>query len=101
MLTDVFCKMTHRIGQEAAGSIKERRKRMNISAALKLKGAWEQFTREHPKFPLFLDAIQRKGIEEGTVVGISFTDPEGKTIETNIKVTASDLELFEILKGLK
>ena len=39
---------------------------MNISAIWKLKGAWEKFTANHPKFPLFLDAIQRKGVTEGT-----------------------------------
>ncbi|MBR4341474.1 MAG: hypothetical protein IKP88_01980 [Lachnospiraceae bacterium] len=74
---------------------------MNISAIWKLKSAWEQFTKEHPKFPLFLEAVQNTGIQEGTVIGISVTDPEGKVIETNIKVTASDLELYETLKGLK
>ena len=74
---------------------------MNISAIWKLKGAWEKFTTNHPKFPLFLDAIQRKGIQEGTVIAISFTDVEGKTIETNIKVTASDIELYESLKDLR
>ena len=74
---------------------------MNISAIWKLKGAWEKFTSNHPKFPLFLDAMQRKGISEGTVIAISFTDTEGKTIETNIKVTASDIELYESLKDLK
>ena len=74
---------------------------MNIGAALKLKGAWEQFTREHPKFPLFLEAVQRKGISEGTVIAVSFTDPEGQTIETNIKVTASDIQLYETLKDLR
>lgn len=74
---------------------------MNISAIWKLKGAWEKFTNNHPKFPLFLDAMQRKGIQEGTVIAISFTDVEGKTIETNIKVTASDIELYESLKDLR
>ena len=74
---------------------------MNISAIWKLKSAWEQFTKEHPKFPLFLEAVQNKGITEGTVIGISFTDPEGKTIETNIKVTDSDIQLYEMLKDLK
>lgn len=74
---------------------------MNIAAAWKLKGAWEQFTKEHPKFPLFLEAVQRRGISEGTVIALSFTDPEGKTIETNIKVTASDIQLYETLKDLR
>ena len=73
---------------------------MNISALWKLKGAWAQFTQNHPKFPLFLEVVQNKGIQEGTVIGISFTDTEGKTIETNLKVTASDIELYESLKGL-
>ena len=73
----------------------------NISALWKLKGAWETFTTNHPKFPLFLDAMQRKGVTEGTVIGISFTDTEGKTIETNIKLTASDMELYETLKDLR
>ena len=74
---------------------------MNISAIWKLKGAWEKFTTNHPKFPFFLDAMKRKGIQEGTVIAISFTDVEGKTIETNIKVTASDIELYESLKDLR
>jgi len=74
---------------------------MNISAIWKLKGAWEKFTQNHPKFPLFLEAMQKKGITEGTVIGISFTDTQGKTIETNIKVTASDIELYETLRDLK
>ena len=73
----------------------------NISALWKLKGAWETFTANHPKFPLFLDAMQRKGVTEGTVIGISFTDTEGKTRETNIKLTASDMELYETLKDLR
>jgi hypothetical protein len=45
--------------------------------------------------------MQRKGVTEGTVIGISFTDTEGKTIETNIKLTASDMELYETLKDLR
>ena len=74
---------------------------MNISAIWKLKGAWNKFTENHPKFPLFLEAMQKKGIAEGTVIGISFTDTEGKTIETNLKVTASDIELYESLRGMQ
>ena len=74
---------------------------MNISAIWKLKGAWNKFTENHPKFPLFLEAMQKKGIAEGTVIGISFPDTEGKTIETNLKVTASDIELYESLRGMQ
>lgn len=72
----------------------------NIEAIMKLKGAWDTFRNNHPKFPMFLDAVKRKGIKEGTIVAISITDPDGTHMDTNIKVSASDLELFESLKGM-
>ncbi len=73
---------------------------MNIQDIMKLKTAWDTFTANHPKFPAFLNAAKQAGIKENTIVAISITDPEGKTIETNVKVTSSDLELFETLKGM-
>lgn len=73
---------------------------MNIGAAIKAKGAWEKFTRNHPKFPLFLEAVKNKGVHEGTVVSICFTEPDGSKLETNLRITAEDLELFETLKDL-
>ncbi len=74
---------------------------MDMGMIFKLKGAWDTFTRNHPKFPMFLAAMKNTGIREGSVIAVSITDPEGKTIDTNIKVTASDLELFEMLKNMR
>ncbi len=74
---------------------------MNIPDIMKLKGAWDTFTQNHPKFPMFLNAARAAGIKEGTIIDVSITDPDGKVIETNVKVTASDLELFESLKDLR
>ena len=68
---------------------------------MKAKQAWDTFTYNHPKFPAFLNAARNMGIKEGTVIGVYITDPEGHTIDTNVKVTASDLELFEMLKELR
>lgn len=73
---------------------------MDIGAVMKIKGAWDTFTTTHPKFPMFLNAISKKGIKEGTIMEISITDPDGTVMNTNIKVTASDLELFETIKGI-
>lgn len=70
---------------------------LGIGDVMKLKGAWDKFTRNHPKFPAFLNAAKSKGIVEGTVIGITITGPEGETITTNVKVTESDLELFDTL----
>lgn len=72
----------------------------NMQAIFKIKGAWDQFTKNHPKFPLFLSAVKQAGIPEGSIIAISITEPDGRVIDTNIKVTASDLELFETLKSL-
>lgn len=74
---------------------------MDIGAALKVKQAWDTFASNHPKFPMFLKAVTREGIKEDTIIAISVTTPDGRTLDTNVKVTASDLELFESLKGLK
>lgn len=65
------------------------------------KDAWETFTRNHPKFPLFLQAVMANGISEGSVIAVSVTDPNGKTIDTNLRVTESDMALYEMLKDLK
>ena len=74
---------------------------MNPGDLFRIKSLWDTFTGNHPKFPLFLQAVMRKGIHEGTVLAVSLTTPEGEKIETNLKVTASDLELFEQIKQMR
>jgi len=74
---------------------------MDFSAIMQLKGAWDTFTANHPKFPMFLKAVMSKGIKEGTIIEVTITDPDGNPVNTNIKVTQSDLQLFETLKGLR
>ena len=71
---------------------------MDLNAVMKAKQAWDTFTMNHPRFPGFLNALKVRGVHEGDVVAISVTGPDGKTMETNVRVTASDLELFEMLK---
>ena len=72
----------------------------NIEAIMKLKKAWDTFRGNHPKFPMFLSAVKKAGIKEGTIIDICITDPNGTKMETNIKVTESDLELYESLKSM-
>jgi len=74
---------------------------MDLNAIMQLRGAWTTFTNNHPKFPMFAKAVMSKGIKEGTLIEVNITDPDGTPISTNIKVTASDLELFETLKNLR
>lgn len=74
---------------------------MDFNAIMQLKGAWDTFTANHPKFPMFLRAAMAKGVKEGTIIEITITDPDGTPINTNIKVTESDLQLFETLKNMR
>lgn len=74
---------------------------INPSAIFKIKSAWETFTSNHPKFPAFLQAVSNGKIKEGTVIEISIITEDGSTTSTNVKLTQSDMELFEQLKSVK
>ena len=41
---------------------------MNPAMLLKLKGAWDKFAKNHPKFPLFLKAASQQAIGEGSII---------------------------------
>ena len=70
----------------------------NMETIMRIKAAWDTFKNNHPKFPMFVQAVRANGIKEGSVIAISITDPDGKVTETNLRVTASDLELFNSLR---
>ena len=72
---------------------------MNFQSLLQLKSLWQRFPDQHPKFPAFLRAAQ-PALKEGSVIAFSITTPEGKIIESNLKVTSTDLELIESLKQM-
>ena len=69
---------------------------MNLGNIMQLKNSWATFTRNHPKFPKFLQAAGT-AVKEDTLIEIKITTAEGKVIETNLKVKASDIELVKNL----
>lgn len=73
---------------------------MNPAMLLKFKGAWDKFTKNHPKFPLFLKAASQQAMQEGSIIEITITDKDGKKIDTNLLIKAEDMELFESLKQM-
>ena len=73
---------------------------MNPAKLFKIKGAWDKFSQNHPRFVQFISAVQSNGIQEGTIIEINVTTAEGKTMSSNVKVTASDLEMFRELSEL-
>ena len=53
----------------------------------------ERFRANHPRIPGFFEALFRS-TREGSVIEMKVTDPEGKTICANIRVTAEDMEML-------
>ena len=74
---------------------------LNPVELMKLKKGWDTFVSNHPKFPAFMQAAAQGMIVEDSVVEVTITDPEGKAITTNLKITQSDLEMFESLKKMR
>jgi len=67
----------------------------------KLKSGWDKFCRNHPKFPMFMNAVKAKGVPVDTVMGLSVIYPDGEKLETNIKITPEDLALFQELSQMR
>lgn len=73
---------------------------MDFGSIMKIKGAWDTFTKNHPKFMPFMQAVGREAIADGTIIEVKVTSPVGKEYNTNMKITQSDLELFAQLRGM-
>ena len=71
-----------------------------IAMLQKLKSSMDRFRNNHPKFPLFLKAVVGNALEEGTLVEINVTTPEGKNYCTNLKLKQEDLEFFQTLSEM-
>lgn len=74
---------------------------MNPLKLLQLKGLWNEFTSRHPKFPMFMSAVSRQGIQEGTIIEVKITSPDGRDYETNLKISQEDLELFQKIREIQ
>lgn len=73
---------------------------MNAMQMMQIMQRWSLFQEDHPKFRPFLGAMKELAMKEGTVLELKATDPDGKTIMTNIKVTANDVETFRMASEL-
>jgi hypothetical protein len=72
---------------------------MNINPAkiMQLRNAWSQFTGRHPKLPMFFQAVSSRALEEGTVIEVTVTRPDGEQMASNVRLTAEDIALFREL----
>ena len=74
---------------------------MNPAKIFQLKASWDGFAAAHPKFPLFLRAVSDGNVmQEGTIAEITITTADGRKYETNLKLTANDLQLFDDVRQI-
>ncbi len=72
----------------------------NPAALLQMMNLWNRFQNNHPKFPKFLHAVAQNGIKEGSIIEIRVTTAEGESFDSNLKISADDMELMEQIKNI-
>lgn len=73
---------------------------MNPMKLLQFKAAWDTFQHNHTKFTQFIKAMGQGVLSEGSVLEITATTAEGKSLSTNLKVTAQDMELIRQIREI-
>ncbi len=71
---------------------------MNPKLLLQLQQRLGLFQQDHPKVLPFMRAVGSTAVTEGTVFAVKVTTPDGKVLESNIKLTANDIETINMLK---
>lgn len=74
---------------------------INPMKMLEAQRIWKEFTERHPKFPQFMSAVKQEGITEGTVLEVQITYPDGRKLESNLKVSREDLDALNSLQDMK
>lgn len=68
---------------------------INPAALLQFRKSWGAFEQRHPKFVMFIKAVFQNGVGEGSVIDIKVTLPDGRELESNMKITAEDVEFIK------
>ena len=69
----------------------------NPAALFKIKGLWDQFVQNHPKFPQFLSAAMNSGVHEDSIIEIQITQPDEHHIGPAVGVgNVLPVKLFDI-----
>ena len=71
----------------------------NPMKLIELKNLRDRFA-QNPKFVKFMGDLASSQIEEGTILEVTVKKPDGRTMVSNIKVTASDLEMLQAIKQM-
>lgn len=72
----------------------------NPATLLQMMNLWSRFQKNHPKFPKFLTAVVHNGIREGSIIEIRVTTAEGENFDSNLKITADDMDMIEQIRNM-
>lgn len=70
---------------------------MNPMFFMQAKQRLELFRQDHPKILPFLNTVKAQALKEGSVIEIKVTDPDGKELVSNLRVTKNDVETVQML----
>ncbi|MDO4648670.1 MAG: hypothetical protein Q4B26_08460 [Eubacteriales bacterium] len=73
---------------------------MNPAMLLQMRERLQIFERQHPKVPMFIKDVGNRAFQEGAVLELKVTDPDGRTYVTNMRVTEEDVKTFSMFKGM-
>lgn len=70
---------------------------INPVKLLEFRQKYGEFESRHPKFVQFIGAIMKSRIGVGSVIEVKVTLPDGRELESNMKVSAEDVELMKAI----
>lgn len=73
---------------------------MNPMMIMQLQQRLGIFQNDHPKVMPFLKAVGENAMQEGSVIAMKVTTVDGKTIESNIKINANDVETMKMFMDI-
>ncbi len=73
---------------------------MNPMLLMQMQQKFATFQKEHPKVLPFFKAVGNQALKEGSIIDVKVTTPEGENLESNIKLTANDIETFTMLMNM-
>lgn len=75
---------------------------MNPAKIFQLKASWDLLCSSPPEVSAFFTwlSLTVTSCQEGTIAEITITTADGRKYETNLKLTANDLQLFDDVRQL-
>ena len=72
----------------------------NPAKLLHLKRELDAFSGRHPKFLRYLAYISDHYLEEGSVLDLTVSDPQGRSLHGNAKLSAEDVAFLQEVRAV-